>query len=194
MKTASIGQSVLIEKGKLYIGKTFIKLPFVARKGYPQQKRRRQFHQGLYMKSDYMMDVPSKSIWKIISDGIVSVSSRKQWCYSREGMIYSLTNTNSLTSYSSGIVIYSIRTTIGIQKSSFTLPYFIRDHLGSVRTVVDGLMLKTPSPISGRDKSTTRMEMINTCIIQKRKHSLTRHAVLMTCSRIRMLGKQLTKV
>ena len=127
-------------------------------------------------------------------DGIVSVSSRKQWCYSREGMIYSLTNTNSLTSYSSGIVIYSIRTTIGIQKSSFTLPYFIRDHLGSVRTVVDGLMLKTPSPISGRDKSTTRMEMINTCIIQKRKHSLTRHAVLMTCSRIRMLGKQLTKV
>ena len=194
MKTASIGQSVLIEKGKLYIGKTFIKLPFVARKGYPQQKRRRQFHQGLYMKSDYMMDVPSKSICEIISDGIVSVSSRKQWCYSREGMIYSLTNTNTLGSYSSGIVIYSIRTTIGIQKSSFTLPYFIRDHLGSVRTVVDGLMLKTPSPISGRDKSTTRMEMINTCIIQKRKHSLTRHAVLMTCSRIRMLGKQLTKV
>ena len=194
MKTASIGQSVLIEKGKLYIGKTFIKLPFVARKGYPQQKRRRQFHQGLYMKSDYMMDVPSKSICEIISDGIVSVSSRKQWCYSREGMIYSLTNTNSLTSYSSGIVIYSIRTTIGIQKSSFTLPYFIRDHLGSVRTVVDGLMLKTPSPISGRDKSTTRMEMRNTCIIQKRIHSLTRHAVLMTCSRIRMLGKQLTKV
>ena len=194
MKTASIGQSVLIEKGKLYIGKTFIKLPFVARKGYPQQKRRRQFHQGLYMKSDYMMDVPSKSICEIISDGIVSVSSRKQWCYSREGMIYSLTNTNSLTSYSSGIVIYSIRTTIGIQKSSFTLPYFIRDHLGSVRTIVDGLMLKTPSPISGRDKSTTRMEMINTCIIQKRIHSLTRHAVLMTCSRIRMLGKQLTKV
>ena len=194
MKTASIGQSVLIEKGKLYIGKTFIKLPFVARKGYPQQKRRRQFHQGLYMKSDYMMDVPSKSIWEIISDGIVSVSSRKQWCYSREGMIYSLTNTNTLGSYSSGIVIYSIRTTIGIQKSSFTLPYFIRDHLGSVRTVVDGLMLKTPSPISGRDKSTTRMEMRNTCIIQKRIHSLTRHAVLMTCSRIRMLGKQLTKV
>ena len=194
MKTASIGQSVLIEKGKLYIGKTFIKLPFVARKGYPQQKRRRQFHQGLYMKSDYMMDVPSKSICEIISDGIVSVSSRKQWCYSREGMIYSLTNTNSLTSYSSGIVIYSIRTTIGIQKSSFTLPYFIRDHLGSVRTIVDGLMLKTPSPISGRDKSTTRMEMRNTCIIQKRIHSLTRHAVLMTCSRIRMLGKQLTKV
>ena len=194
MKTASIGQSVLIEKGKLYIGKTFIKLPFVARKGYPQQKRRRQFHQGLYMKSDYMMDVPSKSICEIISDGIVSVSSRKQWCYSREGMIYSLTNTNSLTSYSSGIVIYSIRTTIGIQKCSFTLPYFIRDHLGSVRTVVDGLMLKTPSPISGRDKSTTRMEMRNTCIIQKRIHSLTRHAVLMTCSRIRMLGKQLTKV
>ena len=85
-----------------------------------------------------MMDVPSKSICEIISDGIVSVSSRKQWCYSREGMIYSLTNTNSLTSYSSGIVIYSIRTTIGIQKSSFTLPYFIRDHLGSVRTIVDG--------------------------------------------------------
>lgn len=194
MKTASIGHSVLIEKGKLYIGKTFIKLPFVSRKGYPQQKRRRQFHQALYMKSDYMMDVPSKSICEIISDGIVSVSSRKQLCYSREGMIYSLTNTNSLTSYSSGIVIYSIRTTIGIQKSSFTLPYFIRDHLGSVRTVVDGLMLKTPSPISGRDKSTTRMEMINTCIIQKRIHSLTRHAVLMTCSRIRMLGKQLTKV
>lgn len=194
MKTASIGHSVLIEKGKLYIGKTFIKLPFVSRKGYPQQKRRRQFHQALYMKSDYMMDVPSKSICEIISDGIVSVSSRKQLCYSREGMIYSLTNTNSLTSYSSGIVIYSIRTTIGIQKSSFTLPYFIRDHLGSVRTVVDGLMLKTPSPISGRDKSTTRMEMINTCIIQKRIHSLTRHAVLMICSRIRMLGKQLTKV
>ena len=72
--------------------------------------------------------------------------------------------------------------------------HFIRDHLGSVRTVVDGLMLKTPSPISGRDKSTTRMEMRNTCIIQKRIHSLTRHAVLMTCSRIRMLGKQLTKV
>ena len=131
MKTASIGQSVLIEKGKLYIGKTFIKLPFVSRKGYPQQKRRRPFQEGLYMKSDYMMDVPSKSIWKIISDGIVSVSSRKQWCYSREGMIYSLTNTNTLGSYSSGIVIYSIRTTIGIQKSSFTLPYFIRDHLGS---------------------------------------------------------------
>lgn len=194
MKTASIGQSVLREKGKLYIGKTFIKLPFVSRKGYPQQKRRRPFQEGLYMKSDYMMDVPSKSIWKIISDGIVSVSSRKQLCYSREGMIYSLTNTNTLGSYSSGIVIYSIRTTIGIQKSSFTLPYFIRDHLGSVRTVVDGLMLKTPSPISGRDKSTTRMEMINTCIIQKRIHSLTRHAVLMTCSRIRMLGKQLTKV
>ena len=178
----------------MYIGKRFIKLPFVSRKGYPQQKRRRQFHQALYMKSDYMMDVPSKSICEIISDGIVSVSSRKQWCYSREGMIYSLTNTNTLGSYSSGIVIYSIRTTIGIQKSSFTLPYFIRDHLGSVRTVVDELMLKTPRPISGRDKSTTRMEMINTCIIQKRIHSLTRHAVLMTCSRIRMLGKQLTKV
>ena len=41
MKTASIGQSVLIEKGKLYIGKTFIKLPFVSRKGYPATKKKK---------------------------------------------------------------------------------------------------------------------------------------------------------